>query len=349
MLSLHVALAPKVHALQHPWIRTMRRLSPALKREARALAFVYEDALPDTVVPPTVGARPRFEEQLASIEALPVEDFAYDVARPLFHYLVPDAGGREAMTAAGTRESSLDRAAYWGEESRTLAALAFDDPVELRRRLVEFLAGYWAEAFEPEWERLEPALEAEIVDARAAIDEEGVYAFLDRQPVLQVDRAAGVVVRPSPHEHEVEVTPSRPLILVPSAYVWPHVRAACDEPWPLAIVYPAGFASAERELAPPELVRAFRALGDATRLRALRLIAERPRSTEELAALIGMSESGLSKHVRVLVDAGLVAQRRRGYYVLHSIDRRALAALPRELAEFVDAGPRPASSANARP
>jgi DNA-binding transcriptional ArsR family regulator len=125
-------------------------------------------------------------------------------------------------------------------------------------------------------------------------------------------------------------------MLVPSAFVWPHVRVSCDEPWPLAIVYCATFASAEWVPAPPELVKAFRALGDATRLRALRLIAERPRSTEELATLVGMSESGLSKHLRVLVDASLLAQRRRGYYVLHSLDRQALAALPRELSDFID-------------
>jgi DNA-binding transcriptional ArsR family regulator len=53
-----------------------------------------------------------------------------------------------------------------------------------------------------------------------------------------------------------------------------------------------------------------------------------------------MSESGVSKHVRVLVDAGLVAQRRRGYRVLHAVDRQAVAALPRELADFGAGGRR---------
>jgi DNA-binding transcriptional ArsR family regulator len=335
LLSLHVVLAPKVHALQHPWIRAMRNMSPSLKRDVRAFAFVYEDALPDIVVP-AAGARPGFDQQLAAIAALAEEDFAYDVARPLFHYLVPDAGGPERMLAADTRRSALERAAYWGEDSRRLAALAFDDPGELRRSYLDFLARYWHEAFRREWERLEPSLEAEIGTTTEAIACDGLYAFLERQPVLRLDREARELVRPSPHEHEVAASPSRPLVLVPSAYVWPHVRVSCDEPWPLALFYPAAFARAERELAPGELVRAFRALGDATRLRALRLIAERPRSTEELATLVGMSESGLSKHVRLLVDAGLVTRRRRGYYVLHSLDRHALSALPRELADFVE-------------
>ena len=32
---------PKEHPLQHPWIRRMRSLSPALKREIRAFGFLY--------------------------------------------------------------------------------------------------------------------------------------------------------------------------------------------------------------------------------------------------------------------------------------------------------------------
>src|SRR6185436_19523627 len=114
-----------------------------------------------------------------------------------------------------------------------------------------------------------------------------------------------------PHEHRVEVTPSKPLLLVPSAYVWPHVLVNCDEPWPRSVIYPAPFAAAGARAALPsvELVRVLRALGDDTRLRALRLIADRPRSTQELAPLVGISEAGLSKHLRTLAGAGLVRTR----------------------------------------
>ena len=314
----------------------MKRLSPALKREIRAFAFMYEDAAPDAILPPGIGTRPRFEEQLAAWGAMPLDDFAYDIARPLYHFLVPDSGGRARMGEAETREAAAERAAYWGEDSRRLAELVFDDPAEARRRTLEMLAAYWDEAFALEWERLEPRLVAEIDDAERTLGQAGLYVLFEGQPELQLDREAGVITRKSPHEHEVDVTPERPLMLVPSAYVWPHVRVNCDPPFPFALVYPARFARAERELPPAELVRTFRALGDATRLRALRLIAERPRSTEELATLVGMSESGLSKHVKALEDAGLVERRRRGYYVLYALNRGALGTLPSELLEFVD-------------
>ena len=39
ILSLHVLAEPKHHPLQHPWVRRMRRLDPALKRAIRDFVF----------------------------------------------------------------------------------------------------------------------------------------------------------------------------------------------------------------------------------------------------------------------------------------------------------------------
>jgi hypothetical protein len=68
----------------------------------------------------------------------------------------------------------------------------------------------------------------------------------------------------------------------------------CDPPWPLAVVYPAGFVAAEARprIPPADLVAVLRAAGDDTRLRAPKLIHERPRSTQELARLVGITEAG---------------------------------------------------------
>lgn len=71
------------------------------------------------------------------------------------------------------------------------------------------------------------------------------------------------------------------------------------------------------------------------RLRALRLIAERPRSTQELAPLVGISEAGLSKQLRALADAGLVSSRRDGYYVLYSLVPERIAPLSDALLRYL--------------
>jgi len=154
---------------------------------------------------------------------------------------------------------------------------------------------------------------------------------------LRTDARTGVLERPSRHEHEVDVTPERPLLVLPSAYVWPHVRVNCDPPWPLALILPASFvtADARRAPAPEPLVAALRAAGDPVRLQVLRLVTQRPRTTEELAPLVGLSISGLSKHLRALTEAELVTSTRDGWYVLYSVDRERVAGLSAELLDYL--------------
>ena len=333
-MSLHVTLYPKVHALQHPWIRAMHRVSPGLKREIRAFAFAYADAFADCFVP--TEADMTFEDQLDVMRSLSDEQAAHDLARPLFFYWEPEAGGAERLSDPAVRDGAVSFARETaGDEGAELAALAFDDPGRLRDRFVALLARYWDEAFAAEWQRLEPLLRESIAESRERAAAEGPRALLAGVPALWPED--GAFVRRSPHEHTVDLTPENPLLLVPSAYVWPHCRVNCDPPWPIVLVYAAQFVlrEAARDPVPQGLVQILRAVGDETRLRILRLIADRPRPTEELAPLVNLSEPALSRQLRILHEAGLVRPRRNGYYVLYALEREALETLPDALADFV--------------
>lgn len=57
---------------------------------------------------------------------------------------------------------------------------------------------------------------------------------------------------------------------------------------------------------------AFSALADPTRRRVLRLVGERPRAAGELAQSFPVSRPAVSKHLRVLREAGLVEVERAG-------------------------------------
>ena len=240
---------------------------------------------------------------------------------------------------ADIRAHALRQSDSLGARSE-LAALIFEDPRELARAFAELLRDYWEAAFAAEWERLEPRLAAAVTDAGRVIAADGVYALLQGlSRRLRVDPAREEFGLDIPHDHRVEVTEANRLLLVPSAFVWPHVRVNCDEPWPLSVIYPASFvvADARPRIPSADLVQVLRALADDTRLRALRLIAERPRSTQELAPLVGITEAGLSKHLRQLAQAGVVTTRREGYYVLYSVDTERLAPLSETLLSFLQA------------
>ncbi len=60
----------------------------------------------------------------------------------------------------------------------------------------------------------------------------------------------------------------------------------------------------------PELTPVLQALSDPTRLGVVQLLSTRPRRAGELAEATGLSAPAMSKHLRVLLQAGIVADER---------------------------------------
>lgn len=350
VLSLHVLAEPKHHALQHEWVRAMRRLPPQLRREIAALSFIYRWTLPNCVLPNATTGYDEFDVELARLRGLRADVAAFELLRPLY-----DHGGgtrpprRRILADPSVRALALKRAGLLGPEARRAAELLFADQRALVDRFACLLETYWHEAFGAEWARIEPKLAQSVVQAGRQVAEEGIHRFLvGLAPQLRVGPDGQSFGLDVPHEHRVAVTAESPLLLVPSVYVWPHVRISCDAPWPLVLVYRAPFL-VERLRHPtiPEQVRLLRALGSPTRMRILQLLARGPASTQELAPQVGLTESGASKHLRILATAGLLRTRREGYYVVYSLVPERLSELSSELRHLVvgtEDASRPSSS-----
>jgi biotin operon repressor len=73
-----------------------------------------------------------------------------------------------------------------------------------------------------------------------------------------------------------------------------------------------------------DLLPIFKALADANRLKIIGLLAQRPYSGEELAALLGLKASTVSHHLSRLAQVGLVSARAEGYYSVFHLDEAAL-------------------------
>ena len=77
-----------------------------------------------------------------------------------------------------------------------------------------------------------------------------------------------------------------------------------------------------------ESVAIFGALADPTRLKLIRLLCQqregRALCVNALASLLGVTQSAVSQHLKVLRSIGLIKGERRGYYIYYFIDREAL-------------------------
>ncbi len=68
-----------------------------------------------------------------------------------------------------------------------------------------------------------------------------------------------------------------------------------------------------------ELSQSFRALGDPTRLRILRLLTEAPLNVSELVSLVGVAQPSVSHHLSTLRRLGLVREERQAGFTYYSV------------------------------
>ena len=80
-----------------------------------------------------------------------------------------------------------------------------------------------------------------------------------------------------------------------------------------------------------ELVEFFKALADANRLKIVGLLAQKPYSVEELAALLDLRPSTVSHHLAKLAEVDLVSARADSYYNVYQLDEKALMDKSRSL------------------
>jgi len=316
----------------------MRTLPASMRREISTLSFLYRWTLPDCLLPTADSPYEGFDVEIRRLRRLRTEAVAFDLLRRLYdHGGGARPGRRRILGSPEVRALALKQAGVIGPASRRAAALLFDDPSRLVDRFASLLEAYWEAAFEAEWERIEPRLAESVEQAGRQIAGDGLHAFLlSLAPQLRVDPDGRSFGLDLPHDHRVPIGPDNRLLLVPSVYVWPHVRVNCDAPWPLSIVYRAPFlVTGLRHATPPELVRLLKALADPTRLRILELVAKQPRSTQELAPLVSLTDAGASKQLRLLAATGLLTTKRDGYYVVYSLEPEKLATLSDELGHLI--------------
>ena len=82
------------------------------------------------------------------------------------------------------------------------------------------------------------------------------------------------------------------------------------------------------------MATALGAVAEPTRRRILDLLLDQPRRVGELVSLLGLSQPGVSKHLRVLRQAGLVAVRPEGQHRVYELRTEPLAEIDAWLAPY---------------
>ncbi len=232
-------------------------------------------------------------------------------------FLAPTPRYGETFEEAVSRVRSVDPALARGHLVRSRpgplpAALADRD--DLPERAADLLTYVWEEAVLPYWERRRRILEADVVARTAQVGQGGWATVLDAlRPGTRWlgDNRLQVNL----HEYPPREISGAELIFVP---VTPKTGwVSWEEPERYAVIYPCAGVLAEHHggrTAPPAALGALLGPARSTVL----VLLDSPRSTTQLTAVTGQALGSVGRHLRVLLDAGLVERRRAGRSVLYS-------------------------------
>lgn len=191
-------------------------------------------------------------------------------------------------------------------------AAVLDDP-RFTHRLADAIAVAWQAVLAPDWSRVRAVLERDVRFRADRLTEVGWSAALTgMHPTLAWADGAVVVDRAF---DATAVLGGRGLLLVPSVFIGHGLAVYGEEAWQPTIVYPSRGAGLVFEEADPPTDPLAPLLG---RTRAGLLLAlAAPSSTSQLAVLTGASLGATGDHLKVLLDAGLVARTRAGRSVVY--------------------------------
>ncbi|MGO9760267.1 MAG: DUF5937 family protein [Solirubrobacteraceae bacterium] len=296
--SLAVLADPSRGALHLPWVERVSAKTADLDLSTIHALQDSQTYNPDFIHPLPTSPLTRFEDELASMVATPPEQIRAEV-----------------------------RVAYEGRAIPPVLRPFLTEPRAAVTRLAELMRCYWECAIADDWERIRALLEHDVLHRARQIADGGtraLFADLDESVswddgVLHIDKDCdgGCGGRLDLDD--------RGLLLIPSVFAWPKVCVVTAPPWQPAVIYPARGVGmlweSTRDAAPDALARL---LG---RNRAALLMAlDCPRSTTELAGLLGVTSGGVSQQLAVLAQAGLVNRRRVRRHVLYlrTLDGNAL-------------------------
>ncbi|MFI5676725.1 ArsR/SmtB family transcription factor [Streptomyces cellulosae] len=227
---------------------------------------------------PAPADRETFEEAVARVRATRPEDARADLR----------------MSLAGPVPAELHR----------------DDLPERAAGLLEYV---WAETVRPDWDRRRRVLEADVVARTAQVSRGGWAAVLDSLRPGRTRWLGENRLQVNLHEYPPREISGAELVFVP---VTPKRGwVSWEEPGRYAVVY-----ACAGVLADPggrTVSASLGALLGPARASMLVLLGS-PLSTSQLVAVTGQGLGSVGRHLKVLLEAGLVERRRAGRSVLYS-------------------------------
>jgi hypothetical protein len=185
------------------------------------------------------------------------------------------------------------------------------DPGLAVERLGDALHAAWSTLLEPDWPLVQRILDDDVGYRGTCLTNGGLAGLFEAlHPNLVWSDSELLATHATDQDRDLA---GDGLLLMPSAFNWPHLSVIVDLPYQPTLVYPARGAARLWSDLPPPPDRLARLLGR-TRARILAALDE-PATTTALAHQHDLSLGATSAHLAALHGAGLANKRRAGHQI----------------------------------
>jgi DNA-binding transcriptional ArsR family regulator len=246
-----------------------------------------------------------------------------DVAEVLIQEIIryEDLGELFGPALDGDHDAQAQLETALPEKVRPPVMAVLNDMDGTAERLVRIL-----EAWQERFQSLEPRVARMI--QHDAEGRQGDLATLEAPDVLE-RTTGGIRLLAEPRIRRV--------VLAPSYFIRPYNFIFSADDWRL-FCYPIAESvldSSDGSMPPKQIVRLYRALGDETRMRILKLLTDRDRYLTELAQDLELSKPTVKHHLSQLRAAGVVTMTEEGSLTYYSLRRERLEEAGVELGRYL--------------
>jgi DNA-binding transcriptional ArsR family regulator len=303
------------------WLaRSLEGLSAGARRDLR-LVFGGElhKGFGSTLIP-LIVERPEVRTA-ADVVALAASLRPADLVHPFCCELDLAVGDLLDRIVAGERELVSETLGRIEEpEVREAMEHFLEDPAGYQRATARVLRA-WREQFEGIEARVGRFIERDAAARRPELETLAPFEFIERT-------SGGVRWAPDANLRRV--------VMAPSYFARPYNMLFAGEGWRM-LCYPIADAALEGDpsVVPAATIRLFRALGDESRLRILRSLADGDLYLTEIAERMGLSKPTVAHHLAQLRAAGLVTISETGGMTYYSLRRERLAGVDEGLRRYL--------------
>jgi DNA-binding transcriptional ArsR family regulator len=323
--SLHVLVKPEHHLSRLNWAREMKeKMDKRLYEEIMFFGERYFEWC-------TVMDFYRLAEDVNDLNVVTCLDIINELDMVEFIYIMLDCQCDKKEI-----EGSLSKKTYIGTANQFNRGQdeIFKDAEGFKRRLVACLKQYYYLYFEKELRFSEPLLIRKIKKEAAMCEDMRIKNYVKRvHPRIEVTDKAFLL-----HKYTLFTIPFdtlRNVQFLISSFADPHLLVGLDKERALQFTIMVNLEKALEEV-PFDLFITMKALGDETRLKILRCIYKKLDSTQVIAKEVNISEAGVSKHLKLMQEAGILFKKRDGNYIRYGIEREIIDRIPMNIYQYLD-------------